>query len=137
MSSNETVDFAPSVLGSLDVLIPSGQAGTDLACELGLSAWMRRTGTSLDAAPARLWAIRQAVIEAGGLDPATEPIPLGGRSPRLKVLSLVAYLGELVDRAATRLGCDRTEVIALALERPVLQGIDGAPAGRLVERRSS
>jgi hypothetical protein len=70
------------------------------------------------------------------LDPATEPIPLGGRSPRLRILSLVSYLGELVDRVATRSGCDRTQVIALALERPVLQGIGDLPDGRF-ERRSS
>ena len=137
MSGTETVEFAPAVLGSLDVLIPSGQTGVDLACELGISAWMRRTDTSLEAAPGRLWAIRQAVLEVGGLDAATEPIPMGARSPRLDVLNLVIYLGGLVDRAAAHRRCDRGDIIALALERPVLHGCGDRPVISQLERRTS
>ena len=77
----EADEFARSVLQSLDVLLPSGVSGTDLACELGLSAWMRLTGTSLDDAPGHLWAVREAILEAGRMDVASEPIPMGARSP--------------------------------------------------------
>ena len=104
-------------------MMPSGQTQADLGCELGLSAWMRLTGTELEEVPSHLWAIRQAIIEAGGLDAATEPTPIGGRSPRLDLLNLVSYLGDLVARAAAHLGCDRGTIIALALDRPILRPV--------------
>ncbi len=132
MIDPETVEFAPSVLRSLAVLVPSGQYGTDLACELGLSAWMRLTGIDLSDAPGRLWAIRQALLEAGQMDVATEPVPMSGRSPRLDLLNLVAYLGDLVDRAAAHRRCDRDALIAEALERPVLHGSDTMPRVRML-----
>lgn len=130
----EADEFARSVLQSLDVLLPSGVSGTDLACELGLSAWMRLTGTSLDDAPGHLWAVREAILEAGRMDVASEPIPMGARSPRLAVLNLVGYLGDLLDRAAAHLGCDREAIIAEALGQPVLHRSAGAG---LRELRSS
>jgi hypothetical protein len=138
MSTTESREdgFARSVLQNIDVLLPSGVSGTDLACELGLSAWMRLTDTTLDDAPGQLWAVREAILEAAGMDAATEPIPMGARSPRLAVLNLVAYLGTLLDRAATRLGCDRRAVIAEALGQPVLH-VRRADAPGLWERRSS
>ena len=44
--------------------------------------------------------IRDLIIEACGLDPATEPVPFVGRSPRNDVLNLVGYVGDLLRRAA-------------------------------------
>lgn len=132
MSDPEPIEFAPAVLRSLAVLVPSGQIGTDLACELGLSAWIRLTGIDLADAPRRLWAIRQAILEAGQMDAATEPVPMAGRSPRLDLLNLVAYLGDLVDRAASNRGCDRDAIIAEALDRPVLHGTDTVPRMRML-----
>ncbi len=126
MTKPDAIEFAPAVLRSLKVLAPSGQAQADLGCELGLSAWMRLTGTELEDAPRHLWAIRQAVLEAGGMDEATEPIPLAGRSARLDVLNLVSYLGALVGRAAAYRGCDSDAIVAGALDRPVLQGLRAA-----------
>ena len=131
-----TDEFAPSVLQNIDVLLPSGVSGADLACELGLSAWLRLTDTTIEDAPGHLWAGREAILEAGGMDTATEPIPMGARSPRLAVLNLVAYLGDLLDRAAARLGCDRQAVIAEALGQPVLHARRTTVAG-LRELRSS
>jgi hypothetical protein len=136
VSNDQSIEFAPAVLGSLGVLVPSGQAGADLACELGLSAWMRLTGTPLHEAPGQLWAIRQAVLEAGQMDAATEPIPMGGRSTRLDLLNLVCYLGGLVDRAAAHRGCDRDAIIAGSLDRPVLHQL-GARTASVRELRSS
>jgi len=128
--------FAPAVLRSLDVLMPPGQTRADLGCELGLTAWMHLTGTELEEAPRLVWAIRQAILEAGGLDGASEPTPIGGRSPRLDLLNLVGYLGDLVGRAAAHLGCDRDAVIAMALDRPVLRSAQaGLP--RVRELRTS
>jgi len=132
----ETDQFASSVLRNIDVLLPSGVSGTDLACELGLSAWMRLTGTTLDDAPGQLWAVRQAILEAGQLDEATEPVPMGARAPRLAVLNLVAYLGDLLDRAASHLGCGRQDIIAEALGQPVLHGPRSAVGHQRVLRSS-
>jgi hypothetical protein len=136
VSNDETSEFAPAVLRSLGVLVPTGHIGTDLACELGLSAWMRLTGIALDEAPSQLWAMRQAILEAGQMDAASEPVPMGGRSPRLDLLNLVSYLGVLVDRAAAHLGCDRDTIIAAALERPVLHQV-GTTHHRVRVLRSS
>lgn len=137
MTTSETTGFAPAVLQCLDVLVPSGQTVTDLACELGLSAWMRVTGTELDDAPRHLWAAREAVLEAGGLDPDTEPVPLVGRTSRADLLTLVGYLRDLVARAAAHQGCDRATLIARALERPVIHRVAAAPSPRRRELRSS
>ncbi len=126
MTKPDAIEFAPAVLRSLRVLAPSGQTQADLGCELGLSAWMRLTGTDLEDAPRHLWAIRQAVLEAGGMDEAIEPIPLAGRSTRLDLLNLVSYLGELVGRAAAHQGCDGDTIVTRALEHPVLQGLRAA-----------
>jgi hypothetical protein len=98
---------------------------------------MRRTGTDLASVPGHLWAIRQAVLEVGPLDAATEPVPLGGRDPRAEVRSLVIYLSDLVDRAAARRRCSRGELIDLALGQPVLHGRRPPAVVGLWERRSS
>jgi hypothetical protein len=132
----EPIQFAPAVLRSLKVLVPSGQAGADLACELGLSAWMRLTDTDAEDAPRHLRAVRQAILEAGELDPSTEPIPMGGRSSRLDLLNQVVYLGDLLARAAAHQGCDADTVIALALDRPVVHQVAARPS-RIRELRSS
>ena len=136
MSKSQSTAFAPAVLRSLDVLLPSGQTQVDLGCELGLSAWMRLTGTELEEAPSHLWAIRQAILEAGQMDAATEPTPIGGRSPRLDVLNLVSYLGDLIGRAAVHLGCDRDTIVAMALDRPILRAAQAA-LPRVRELRTS
>ena len=83
MSKPDTVDYAPAVLRSLHVLVPSGTTQADLALELGLTAWMRVSGTELEDALRQMWGIRQAVLEAGDMDPGIEPIPFGGSSYRL------------------------------------------------------
>ena len=57
----------------------------DLSLELGISVWLRRSGTSLVEARGTLLEIRQVILEVCGLDPATEPVPLVGRSPRADV----------------------------------------------------
>jgi len=49
--------------------------------------------------------IRRAILEVCGLDPATEPVPLVGRSPGLDVVNLVAYVGDLLRRASAGVGC--------------------------------
>ncbi len=123
MSKPETVEFAPAVLRSLPVLVPTGMTQADLALELGLSAYMEMTGTELDDAIGQMWAIRQAVLEAGDMDVSTEPIPFGGSSARLGLLNLALYLGNLIDRAAAGQECASGTIVARALDRPVLRQV--------------
>ncbi len=71
----------------------------DLSLELGISVWLRTSGTSLLEARGMLLEIRRLVLEVCRLDRASEPVPLVGRSPRLDVINLVAYVGDLLRRA--------------------------------------
>jgi len=120
VSKLDTTEFAPAVLRSLAVLVPSGMTQADLALELGLSAHMQMSDTEVDEAIADMWSIRQAVLEAGEMDASIEPIPFGGRSQPTDLLHLAIYLRDLVDRAAAHQGCDVEAIVAGALSRPVL-----------------
>jgi hypothetical protein len=121
VSKPETIEYAPAVLRSLHVLVPSGVNQADLALELGLSAWMRASGIDIEDALRQMWRIRQAVLEAGEMDPAIEPIPFSGSSSRLDLLNLAIYLGNLLDRAAASQRCDRDIIVAKALDHPLLR----------------
>jgi len=97
--------FGPALLGGLAELGPVEPFSGDLSLELGISIWLRTSGTSLLQARSSLLEIRAVILEVCGLDPATEPIPLVGRSPRADVVNLVGYISELLRRAAA--GLDR------------------------------
>jgi hypothetical protein len=107
--------FAPTVLRGLAQLGPVVE--TDLALELGLSAWMSFGGMGAEDARTEMHAIRQAVLEVSGLDAATEAIPFRGRSARSDVLNLAVYLGNLVERAARSAGCPPEALIERAIAR--------------------
>jgi hypothetical protein len=92
--------FGSALLSGLAELGPIEPFSGDLALELGVSVWLRTSRTSLLEARGRLLGIRDLVIAVCGLDPATEPVPLVGRSPRNDVLNLVGYVGDLLRRAA-------------------------------------
>ena len=92
--------FASALLSGLAELGPVDPFSGDLTLELGVSVWLRTSGTPLHEARGRLLHIRDLIIEACGLDPATEPVPFVGRSPRTDVLNLVGYVSELLRRAA-------------------------------------
>jgi len=72
----------------------------DLSLELGISVWLRTSGTSLLQARSLLLEIRQVILEVCDLNPTTEPVPLVGRSPRSDVVNLVGYISELLRRAS-------------------------------------
>jgi hypothetical protein len=93
--------FGSALLSGLAELGPVDPFSGDLSLELGVSVWLRTSGTPLLEARGRLLHIRQLIIEVCGLDPATEPVPLVGRSPRNDVLNLVSYVGDLLRRAAS------------------------------------
>ena len=110
-------DFAPTVLRGLAELGPFDPSRVDLALELGLSAWMRLGRADLDEARSTMLRLRSALLEAGSMDSRTEPVPFCGRSPRLDMLSLASYLGNLVDRAATSAQCDPEAIVERTIER--------------------
>ncbi len=100
MVTSPPTGFAPALLGGLAELGPIEPFSGDLSLELGVSVWLRTSGTSLLEARGRLLFIRELIVEACGLDPATEPVPLIGRSPRTDVLNLAAYVGDLLRRGS-------------------------------------
>lgn len=78
---------------------------------------MFRTQTDVFGVLDLLAGLRRAVLDAAGMDPAHEPVPLVGRAPRDDVLGSVAYLGALVERAASVARCTSEELAERALER--------------------
>ena len=114
---DEIADFGEAVLRNLDTLVPLGTTQADLALELGLCAWMHQCDADVDEALGRLRDVREAVLEAGRLDPAIEPVPFGGREPQAALLNLVLYLGTLLVRAASNAGCDAASVVDRAAGR--------------------
>jgi hypothetical protein len=108
--------FGSALLSGLAELGPVDPFSGDLSLELGVSVWLRTSGTPLLEARGRLLHIRELIIEVCGLDPATEPVPLVGRSPRNDVLNLVGYVGDLLRRAASMSGRTVLGVARLVIE---------------------
>jgi hypothetical protein len=102
--SNVREGFGSALLSGLAELGPVDPFSGDLSLELGVSLWLRTSGTPLLEARSRLLHLRELIIEVCGLDPATEPVPFVGRSHRNDVLNLVGYLGDLLRRAASGSG---------------------------------
>jgi len=135
---DEFVDFGEAVLRNLEALVPLGTIQADLALELGLCAWMHQCETDLDDALDQLWEVRRAVLVAGRLDPATEPIPFRGREAQSALVNLVIYLGNLLVRAASNAGCDTVTLVDRANERLASPALRTRFVGRrLPERRTS
>jgi len=120
MVKHTPTGFGSALLSGLAELGPVEAFSGDLSLELGISVWLRTSGTSLVAARSSLLEIRQVILEVCALDPATEPVPLVGRSPRSDVLNLVGYISELLRRASAATGRRiGTVVEAVVAELPV------------------
>jgi hypothetical protein len=104
MATSVPDDFGAALLHGLAELGPVDPFSGDLSLELGVSIWLRTSGTPLFEARGRLLFVRELIITVSGLDAATEPVPLVGRSPRADVLNLVGYVGDLLRRAAAASG---------------------------------
>jgi hypothetical protein len=109
-------DFGAALLHGLAELGPIDPFSGDLSLELGVSVWLRTSGTPLLEARGRLLFVRELIILVCGLDAATEPVPLVGRSPRSDVLNLVSYVGDLLRRAAAASGQSVQRVAARVVE---------------------
>lgn len=114
-SNQGLLDFSQQVLRGIVAIEPLRSEEKDLCLELGLSLWMRRSGTSIEEARRAMWGLRGALIEASGIDGSTEPIPLHGVDPRLDVVNLGAYLRRLIGRATARAQCDPGLLVERAL----------------------
>jgi hypothetical protein len=104
-------DFGPALLSGLADLGPVDPFSGDLSLELGISVWLRTSETSLLEARSALLDIRQVILGVCELDPATEPVPMVGRSPRSDVLNLVSYISELLRRASAGLGREPASIV--------------------------
>ena len=65
--------------------------------------------------------LRRALIMAGDLDPATEPVPLIGLSEHADLINLVTYVCDLVRRAASSARCDPSGIARSA--RAIMNGL--------------
>jgi hypothetical protein len=120
MVKDVPVGFGPALLGGLAELGPVEPFSGDLSLELGISLWLRTSGTSLIEARSSLLEIRHVILEVCGLDPSTEPFPMVGRSPRSDVVNLVGYISELLRRASAGLGRGVEAVVdAVVAELPL------------------
>ncbi len=87
----------------------------NLSLKLSLSLWMHRAGVGLRGARDSLLALREALIDASGLDGRTEPVPLVVADPTTSALSLARYVEGLLRRAAHATATTRVEVAERAL----------------------
>jgi hypothetical protein len=107
----------------------------ELLVELGVSTSMRRNDSDLSSVRSALVQVRDALVEAGGLDAASEPVPMLGRSDRLDVLSLASCVCSLVKRAASSAGCSPEEIADRVCQR-LDDEVEDRPADQLAARRS-
>jgi len=108
-------EFTPEMARGIARLEPGDLFDGGLMLPLGLSVWLRRTGTGLHQARGLMLAVRRALLEVSGLDRVTEPVPLLAGDERTVVLHLAVYLDGLVSRAARATHATRTEVVERAL----------------------
>jgi hypothetical protein len=106
MVSTSPAGFAPTLLRGMADFGPFDATSGDLSLQLGVSLWLRMSGSTLEEARRTLQEVRRFVLGACDIDAATEPIPLVGRSPASDVVTLAAYVGDLLRRVATRAGCE-------------------------------
>jgi hypothetical protein len=102
--------FGTALLCGLAELGPVDPSSGDLSLELGVSAWMRSHAASLEEARRLLLEMRLLILEVAGMDGATEPVPLVGRSPRSDVIMLISYVAQLLRRGAAGAGCSPSDL---------------------------
>ena len=117
MVTSAPAGFAPTVLRGMAEFGPFDATSGDLSLQLGVSLWLRMSGSSLEEARHTLLEVRRLVVVAYDLDAVTEPVPLVGRSPASDVVTLAAYVGDLLRRVARQQG-DRPQVDAREDQNP-------------------
>lgn len=87
-----------------------------LTLTFGLSAWMRRTAVGFEEAWAGVLLLRSALLEVGGLDRVSEPIPLRASDAKTALVSTTVYLDGLLQRASYATGRCRRDVAEDAVD---------------------
>jgi hypothetical protein len=106
-----TKDFVPRVLQGVTRCADSTFQETDAALEMRLSTWMRQAEVEVAEALDAMVLARGAILQAGDMDPRTEPIPLTGRSPEVDLLAWANYLASLLERAAASMRCETRVIV--------------------------
>jgi len=109
-------DFAREAAFGLAVLSPGDLVAGNLTMIFALSAWLRICDTGPVPACSGLLSLRRALLEASGLDEATEPVPLLAGNPRNALLGLSVYLHGLICRSAARTHKPTQSIVEEALE---------------------
>jgi hypothetical protein len=115
-SAGGPVEFAAELAHGVADFKPDDLAHDALTVTFGLSAWMRRCSVGFEEAWAGVTMLRAALLKVGGLDRATEPVPLRAGDARTALVNMTVYLDGLVSRAAHTAGSGRSEVIAGAVD---------------------
>jgi hypothetical protein len=115
-SVGRSVQFAAELAHGVADFKPDDLAHDALTVTFGLSAWMRRTAVGFEEAWEGMTMLRAALLEAGGLDRATEPVPLRAADAKTALVNMTVYLDGLVSRGVRRAGADRSEIIAQAVD---------------------
>jgi hypothetical protein len=115
-SVRRSVQFAAELAHGVADFKPDDLAYDALTVSFGLSAWMRRSSVGFEQAWEGVMMLRAALLEAGGLDRATEPVLLRAADARTALVNMTVYLDGLVSRGARRTGADRSEIIAQAVD---------------------
>jgi hypothetical protein len=109
--------FAPTVLRGLAALGPIELRDRDMTLELGLSLWLRRCHLSVADAVEAMGMVREALVEAAGIDHQTEPVPLVGRAAKDDLVNLAGYISHLIPRAVWAAKCDLGALLESTIEK--------------------
>ena len=115
--AEEVPDFRREVGDVIARLATGDRAEGCLTPALLLSASLRRCGLHGDLHEAcdELLVLRRALLQTAPLDAAHEPVPLVVGDRRQALLTLAAYLDDLLERAVRAGGRGREEVVAAAI----------------------
>lgn len=105
----------PCIARGLVELGPEDLGAGSLVLPLSVSLWLRRAGADLPGGRGAMLALRAALLQAAGMDVASEPVPLLAGDDRTIVLHLAVYLLGLLDRAVSACGDDADAVVDRAL----------------------
>ena len=97
-------------------LSPGDLVAGNLTLLFALSVWLRICDLGPVAACSGLVGLRRALLEASGLDEATEPVPLLAGDSRNALLGISVYLHGLVNRSVARAGIPPRAIVEEALE---------------------
>lgn len=113
--AGRSVEFATVLARGVADFRQDDLAHDALTVRFGLSAWMRGCSVGFEEAWAGVTMLRTALLEAGGLDIATEPVPLRAADHKMALINMTVYLDGLVARAARSAGSGRSEIVADAV----------------------